>query len=94
VKRVCAIDLGSNTVRLLVVEASGKDWRALHEDQRVTRLGQGLAATNQLDRAAMTRTVDLVAAFVHRALDLGARDIRIVAPAPSARPPIARSSWP
>lgn len=78
-KRVCAIDLGSNTVRLLVVEAAGKDWRALHEDQCVTRLGQRLAATDRLDHAAMTRTVDVVAAFVRRALDLGARDIRIVA---------------
>ncbi|HEX9420590.1 MAG TPA: Ppx/GppA phosphatase family protein [Methylomirabilota bacterium] len=78
-KRVCAIDLGSNTVRLLVVEASGKDWRVLHEDQRVTRLGQGLAATGFLEPAPMTRTVDVVTAFVRRAQDLGARDIRIVA---------------
>jgi exopolyphosphatase/guanosine-5'-triphosphate,3'-diphosphate pyrophosphatase len=68
VKRVCAIDLGSNTVRLLVVEASGKNWRALHEDQRVTRLGQGLAATGRLEPAPMTRTVDVVATFVRRAL--------------------------
>ena len=78
-RRLAAIDLGTNTVRLLVVEASGPEWRALHEEQRVTRLGQGQAATGLLQQAAMKRTVDVVAAFVRRAEGLGVGDVRIVA---------------
>ncbi len=78
-RRLCAIDLGTNTVRLLVVEASGAEWRPLHEEQSVTRLGQGQAATGVLQPAAMRRTVDVVAAFVRRAEALGVRDVRIVA---------------
>jgi exopolyphosphatase/guanosine-5'-triphosphate,3'-diphosphate pyrophosphatase len=79
VRRLATIDLGTNTVRLLVVEASGPEWRALHEEQSVTRLGQGQAATGLLQQAAMKRTVDVVAAFVRRAEGLGVGDVRIVA---------------
>ncbi len=78
-KRLAAIDLGTNTVRLLVVEASGAAWRALHEEQRVTRLGAGQAGTGILQPAAMRRTAEVVAAFARRAEDLGVRDVRIVA---------------
>jgi exopolyphosphatase/guanosine-5'-triphosphate,3'-diphosphate pyrophosphatase len=79
VRRLAAIDLGTNTVRLLVAEASGPEWRALHEEQSVTRLGQGQAATGVLQPMAMRRTVEVVAAFVRRAEGMGVRDVRIVA---------------
>jgi len=79
VRRLAAIDLGTNTVRLLVVEASGAAWRALHEEQRVTRLGEGQAGTGILQPAAMRRTAEVVAAFCRRAEDLGVHDVRIVA---------------
>jgi exopolyphosphatase/guanosine-5'-triphosphate,3'-diphosphate pyrophosphatase len=62
-----------------VVEASGAAWRALHEEQRVTRLGEGQAGTDILQPAAMRRTAEVVAAFARRAEDLGVRDVRIVA---------------
>jgi exopolyphosphatase/guanosine-5'-triphosphate,3'-diphosphate pyrophosphatase len=78
VRRLAAIDLGTNTVRLLVVEASGAEWRGLHAEQRVTRLGEGQAGTSILQPAAMRRTADVVAAFCRRAEDLGVHDVRIV----------------
>jgi exopolyphosphatase / guanosine-5'-triphosphate,3'-diphosphate pyrophosphatase len=62
-----------------VVEASGTAWRALHEEQRVTRLGEGQAGTGILQPVAMRRTAEVVAAFARRATDLGVRDVRIVA---------------
>lgn len=43
-----AIDLGTNTVRLLAVEASGARWGGLPAEQRVTRLGEGQAGTGML----------------------------------------------
>ena len=77
-RRLAAIDLGTNTVRLLVVEASGAEWRGLHAEQRVTRLGEGQAGTCVLQPAAMRRTAEVVAAFCRRAEDLGVHDVRIV----------------
>jgi len=79
VRRVAAIDLGTNTVRVLVVEASGSRWRRLHEEQRVTRLGEGQAAAGALQPIPMTRTAATVAEFARRALRLGVDDVRIVA---------------
>jgi exopolyphosphatase/guanosine-5'-triphosphate,3'-diphosphate pyrophosphatase len=78
VRRLAAIDLGTNTVRLLVVEASGAEWRGLHAEQRVTRLGEGQAGTGILQPAAMRRTAETVAAFCRRAEELGVLDVRIV----------------
>ena len=78
-RRLAAIDLGTNTVRLLVVEASGADWRPLHAEQRVTRLGEGQAAAGALQPFPMTRTAETVTDFVRRAESLGAADVRIVA---------------
>jgi exopolyphosphatase/guanosine-5'-triphosphate,3'-diphosphate pyrophosphatase len=78
VRRLAAIDLGTNTVRLLVVEASGVEWRGLHAEQRVTRLGEGQAGTGILQPAAMRRTAEAVAAFCRRAEELGVLDVRIV----------------
>ncbi len=79
VRRLAAIDLGTNTVRLLVVEASRGEWRAHHEEQRVTRLGEGQAAEGILQPAAMRRTAEVVAAFTRQAEELGVLDVRIVA---------------
>src|SRR5438034_1288869 len=43
--RLCAIDVGSNTVRLLVVDVVGPEtWKIVDARQTVTRLGEGLAA--------------------------------------------------
>jgi exopolyphosphatase/guanosine-5'-triphosphate,3'-diphosphate pyrophosphatase len=79
VGRLAAVDLGTNTVRLLVVETEAGSWRSLHEAQRVTRLGQGQQATGGLLPGPMERTAATVAEFVRAAEGLGAAEIRIVA---------------
>jgi exopolyphosphatase/guanosine-5'-triphosphate,3'-diphosphate pyrophosphatase len=77
---IAAIDLGSNTVRLLVVAPGvGSRWTVLEQDQRVTRLGEGLAASGRLGEAAMARTREVVTAYAARAVRRGAADVRIVA---------------
>ncbi len=79
-RRLAAIDLGTNTVRLLVAEARpGGTWAALAQDQRVTRLGEGVAETGRLGREPMTRTAAVVAEYVARARRMGAERIRVVA---------------
>ena len=78
--RVGTIDVGSNTVHLLVAEVIGATrWQAVDQDQTVTRLGEGLARAGMLGEAPMARTLATVCAYVERGARLGARAIHIVA---------------
>ena len=77
--RLATVDLGTNTVRLLVVEAAGGVWRPLHQTQRVTRLGEGQAAAGRLLPEPMRRTAAAVAEFARAAREWGATRVRIVA---------------
>ena len=79
--RLATIDLGSNTVRLLVadVEPGTRGWRVIEADQRVTRLGEGLAASGRLGAVAGERTAAAVAEYVTRARRAGAARVAIVA---------------
>jgi exopolyphosphatase/guanosine-5'-triphosphate,3'-diphosphate pyrophosphatase len=79
--RLATMDLGSNTVRLLVaeVEYGRPGWEAVLQDQIVTRLAEGLAASGRLAGGAMTRTRAAVSDYVGRARAAGAAGIEIVA---------------
>jgi len=77
--RLASIDLGTNTVRLLVAERDRGGFRVVEQDQRVTRLGEGLAASGRLGEQPMARTSAVVAQYVERARRAGARATRIVA---------------
>jgi exopolyphosphatase/guanosine-5'-triphosphate,3'-diphosphate pyrophosphatase len=78
-RRLATVDLGTNTVRLLVVEARGIDWRPLLEAQRITRLGERQSAAGALLAPAMARTVEAVADFARQARALGVEHIHVVA---------------
>lgn len=79
--RVAAIDLGTNTVRLLVADVapSAAAWRTVLADQRVTRLGEGFRATGSLGEAAAARTAAAVEEYVARARAAGAERVAIAA---------------
>lgn len=78
--RLAVVDLGTNTVRLLVAELRpGAPWVSVHAEQQVTRLGESLHATGALGEAAMTRTAAAVADYVARARTHGASRVRVVA---------------
>jgi exopolyphosphatase/guanosine-5'-triphosphate,3'-diphosphate pyrophosphatase len=78
--RLSAIDVGSNTVRLLVADViGGATWRIADQDQTITRLGENLARTGGLGEAPVARTLAAVRRYVERSARLGASDIRIVA---------------
>jgi exopolyphosphatase/guanosine-5'-triphosphate,3'-diphosphate pyrophosphatase len=78
-RRLATVDLGTNTVRVLVVEAAGLSWRPLYQAQRVTRLGERQAVAGQLRDEPMRRTIEAVAEFVANAERWGADEIRMVA---------------
>jgi len=77
--RLATVDLGTNTVRLLVVEPDGPAWRTLQQSQRVTRLGEGQGDSGRLGPEPMRRTSATVAEFARAARALGAGRVRIVA---------------
>ncbi len=77
--RLAAIDVGTNTVLLLVAERRGGALAAVRERAEITRLGRGVDATGRLDTAAIRDTVQVLAAFAREARALGATRIACVA---------------
>lgn len=75
---VAAIDVGTNTVLLLVARRSaGGGLEVVRECCESPRLGAGLARTGRLDDAALERTVDAVARSVADARGLGVAPARL-----------------
>ncbi len=76
---LAAIDIGANTVKLLVATRAGGKLKPLLEDSQTTRLGEGVGKTARLLPEAIERTAACVAGFAARARELGASRIRAVA---------------
>lgn len=74
--RVAAIDQGTNSIRLLVVDADGTE---LTREMVITRLGRGVDRTGLLDADALARTIDVLATYGRRARALGVSRIRVAA---------------
>jgi len=79
--RIAAIDLGTNTVRLLVADVTPRasGWRTVLAEQRVTRLGDGFRTSGVLGEAAAARTAAAVVEYVARARAAGATRVAIAA---------------
>lgn len=69
--RSAAIDIGSNSVRLLL----WADGHTLYKKTDTTRLGEGLARTGALSAQAMARTAEAVARFCAEAREAGAEPV-------------------
>ena len=76
--RVAAIDQGTNSTRLLVLEPRGTgDPLELSRDMRITRLGKGVDGTGRLAPDSIERAQDAVGRFARRARALHAERIRL-----------------
>ena len=73
------IDIGTNSVKLLVAAVAGHDVRPLHEASKQTRLGKGFYETHQLQADALAQTADAVKTFATSASAFGAETIRVIA---------------
>lgn len=78
-ERVAAIDVGTNTVLLLVAEQREDGVAPLAERAEITRLGRGVDASGRLEAAAIAETVRVLAAYAAEARALGAGRITCVA---------------
>src|SRR5690348_1932663 len=57
--RLAAIDVGSNSIRLVVAEVdSAGGYRILDEEREMTRLAEGLEENGRLSQAAIDRSLD------------------------------------
>ena len=71
--KIAALDVGSNTVLMLVVDCAGDEKpRVLADLARITRLGRGVDACGHLDPQSAARTLDTIAEFTTEARALGA----------------------
>ena len=64
VPRIAAIDVGTNSVRLVIAEVlNDKRLRILDDERAVTRLGRGLVRTGRLSSRAMNESTDALRQF-------------------------------
>jgi exopolyphosphatase/guanosine-5'-triphosphate,3'-diphosphate pyrophosphatase len=70
-----AMDIGSNTVRLLVARVSDEGVERLELLRRITRLGGRFEGA--LNPDSLSRTMDAVIEFTAAAVDAGAHEIRV-----------------
>jgi exopolyphosphatase/guanosine-5'-triphosphate,3'-diphosphate pyrophosphatase len=79
VERFATVDVGSNTVLLLVAERRGGQLVPVAERAEITRLGRGVDGTGLLDAGAIRDTVAVLAEYARQARALGAERIACVA---------------
>ena len=78
--RVASIDIGTNSVRLLVAERSNQGGlRPLVRLGESCRLGEGLEATGRIASRAEERTCDTLTRFARRARELDCSDVVVAA---------------
>ena len=78
-RRLAAIDVGTNSIRVIVAEAfADGQYRVLDDEKEIARLGSGLTASNCLDDAAIERAVMAIDRQKRIAEGYGASYIRAV----------------
>lgn len=77
--RVATVDIGTNTVLLLVAEQDPRGVaRPVVERATITRLGQGVDRTRRLDPEAAARTIACLEAYGREVRSLGAERVAVV----------------
>ena len=80
VPRLAAIDVGSNSIRLVVAEAQlGGRYRILDEERETTRLGRSLTATGRLGDESIEDSLATLRRFKSIAEGMGVESVRAIA---------------
>jgi len=77
--RRAVIDVGTNSIKLLVADVAGRDVLPLHEESRQTRLGQGFYETRRLQMEPIAYSANAVTDFARTAHKHGARSVHVIA---------------
>lgn len=74
-KRVASIDIGTNTILLLIAEVEGDKLKPLFEKETIVRLGEGLHKNGVLSDEAMGRGYQTLAQYLERCRDMEVQEI-------------------
>lgn len=77
--RRAVIDVGTNSVKLLVADVAGQQLQPIREQSKQTRLGRGFYETHRLRPEAIAATASAAAGFAATAQSCGAVSIRVIA---------------
>jgi exopolyphosphatase/guanosine-5'-triphosphate,3'-diphosphate pyrophosphatase len=77
--RVAAIDCGTNSIRLLIADIDGNNFREVVRDMEIVRLGQSVDETGQFHPDAIARTLAAVDKFAAEIAKRGVEKIRFCA---------------
>src|ERR1017187_507562 len=77
--RRAVIDVGTNSIKLLVADVRGHDVQPVHEESRQTRLGKGFYQTHRLQPETIAHTAAAVWEFAEIAREKNAGSIRVIA---------------
>ncbi len=78
-RRVAAIDLGTNSTRLLVADADDGRLKEVERLLAITRLGEGVDTSRGLAEPAVARVDAQVGRYIDRARELGAETVLAIA---------------
>jgi exopolyphosphatase/guanosine-5'-triphosphate,3'-diphosphate pyrophosphatase len=77
--RVAAIDCGTNSIRLLIAEIAGGNFREIYRTMEIVRLGQGVDKNKAFHPDALDRTLKATALFAEEISRRGVDRIRFCA---------------
>ena len=77
--RRAVIDVGTNSVKLLIADVARQEVSPVHEESRQTRLGRGFYETHRLQPEAVACTAEAVWEFAQTAREKNAASIRVFA---------------
>ena len=76
--RVASIDIGTNTILLLIANVVGEKLVPLFEKETVVRLGEGLQKNGVLSKEAMSRGYETLSRYLDHCREMGVRPIYAV----------------
>ena len=77
--RVAGIDCGTNSIRLLIADIDGSNFREIYRTMEIVRLGQGVDETGQFHPDAILRTLSAVDQFAGEIARRGVEKFRFCA---------------
>ena len=77
--RRAVIDVGTNSIKLLVAEIDGSLVHPVVEQSKQTRLGDGFYPDHVLQPGPIQHTAEAVAVFSAKARDMGVDEVRVIA---------------
>jgi len=79
VSRVAAIDCGTNSIRLLIADITGDNFKEVLRTMEIVRLGQGVDQNKAFNPDAINRTLNAVRLFKDQIASTGVEKIRFCA---------------